>query len=80
MGWYVTNSAHQGIVADEQTGKTIAVTYDKAHAPVVAASQDLLAALEGVLTDWDALVRNSEKAEPPHIQQARAAIAKAGEL
>jgi hypothetical protein len=35
--WYATKSAgnHQGIVADEQTGKTIAITYEVEHAAYI---------------------------------------------
>lgn len=49
--WYATvtntGSPHeQGLVIDETTGANIAVTYDAAHAPIVAAAPDLLAALQ----------------------------------
>ena len=53
--WYAARSAsdHQGIVADETTGATIAVVYDKQNAPLLAAAPELLAALEAVLTYED---------------------------
>lgn len=46
--WYVLSKADnvQGIVADETTGATIAVTYDAKNAPLIAAAPELLEALE----------------------------------
>jgi len=48
MSWYAAKMGndHQGLVIDEQTGKNIAVTYEKVHAPLIAASPDLLATAE----------------------------------
>lgn len=47
--WYTAETGnHQGLIIDEQTGANIAVTYDKAHAPLIAAAPELLAALEGL--------------------------------
>lgn len=71
--WYKSNHASQGLILEEGTGKTIAVTYDPAHADLVAAAPELLAGLERLCTfqprtcaeisaDWD---------------NARAALAKA---
>jgi type II secretory pathway component GspD/PulD (secretin) len=48
--WYETSTSnHQGVVAEEETGRTVAVAYDKADALLIAAAPDLLAALEGLL-------------------------------
>lgn len=46
--WYATASAgnHQDIIIDELTGATIAITYQKQVAPLLAAAPDLLAALQ----------------------------------
>lgn len=46
--WYATKAGndHQGLVIDEDTGATIAVTYDAKNAPLIAAAPDLLAELE----------------------------------
>lgn len=45
--WHTASTGnHQGLVIDDATGANIAVTYDKAHAQLVAAAPDLLAALE----------------------------------
>ena len=70
----------QGLVYDEKTGKSIAVTYDPEHAFLVAAAPDLLNALDNAET----LLREyrSENAVPPALlanmlYEARRAIAKA---
>lgn len=48
--WYVAGTGnHQGLVIDERTGTNIAVTYDKAHAPIIAAAPAMLAALKAGL-------------------------------
>lgn len=46
--WYF-KSESQGLVIDEKTGRTIAVTYDPKDAPLVAAAPLLLAAAEMLL-------------------------------
>jgi hypothetical protein len=49
--WYTMTKpdATQGQVAEDGTGKTIAVTYDGSHAALVAAAPDMLAALRSIL-------------------------------
>lgn len=44
MKWYEAKAGNdsQGLVADENTGENIAVTYDKKHAALIAAAPDLL--------------------------------------
>ena len=43
--WFTANMGnHQGLVIDEDTGRNIAVCYDKADAPLIAAAPKLLAA------------------------------------
>jgi hypothetical protein len=46
--WYYSLSAggHQGLVASETTGKTIALTYDTNNAQLIAAAPDLLEAAQ----------------------------------
>lgn len=44
---------HQGLICDEKTGANIAVAYDKAHAPLIAAAPDLLAAAKLALKYLD---------------------------
>lgn len=43
--WYASKAGndHQGLVIDEATGATIAVTYDVKHAPLAAAAPELAA-------------------------------------
>lgn len=45
--WYVASSGtHQGCVCCEETGRSVAVTYDIADAPLVASAPELLAYLQ----------------------------------
>jgi hypothetical protein len=46
--WYAKNSASsgQGIVIDEQTGRSVAVAYDEKDTALLAAAPELLAALQ----------------------------------
>lgn len=46
--WYASRTAgnHQGLVIAEATGVTVAITYDRKDARLIAAAPDLLAALE----------------------------------
>ena len=48
--WYAANMGndYQGLVIDEKTGANIAVTYDKRHAPFVAAAPAMYEALSDV--------------------------------
>ena len=60
--WYITsttNVAGQAFVADENTGRTVAVVYDKKDAALVAAAPKLLAALEEVADIWNDLYSNA---------------------
>lgn len=52
--WYQANAGDvQGLIACEETGRNVAVTYDKADAPLVAAAPAMLAALRLIYTDDD---------------------------
>ena len=45
--WYEGKTGnHQGLIIEEGTGKNIAVCYDKADAPLIAAAPELLAVLK----------------------------------
>lgn len=85
--WYVASTGnHQALVIDEQTGRDIAVCYDKKDAPLVAAAPDLLEACQRI--EFAARCRESTQGDPCRLlevqaelraaaTQARAAIAKA---
>lgn len=79
--WYTMTKANaaQGQVADEVTGKTIAVTYDAKHAPLVAAAPALLEALEGIMQGIEDACECLDEAPRGHCFycMARAAIARA---
>lgn len=51
--WYAKTTGYerngQGIVIDEKTGETIAVTYDAKYATPIAALPELIVALESLL-------------------------------
>jgi hypothetical protein len=48
MKWYTNSKADdvQGLICDEETGKTIAVCYDAKHAQLIASAPKLLEALK----------------------------------
>lgn len=50
--WYESSTGnHQGLVIDEQTGRNIAVAYDKADARLIAAAPAMRAALKSLLAE-----------------------------
>jgi hypothetical protein len=71
-------STGQGIVADEETGRTVAVVYDSKDGDLLAAAPDLLEALEG-LADCAGLsaLPGYKKELDGAVLTARQAIAKA---
>lgn len=76
LNWYEASTGnHQGLVVEEKTGRNIAVAYDKADAPLIAAAPELLAALhhaEEFLTDSDMNAAAGAKL----VQVIRAALAR----
>lgn len=46
--WYEAKMGndHQGLIVEEGTGRSVAVSYDKADAPLIAAAPEMLAALK----------------------------------
>lgn len=41
--WYEASTGnHQGLIIEETTGRNVAVAYDKADAPLIAAARELL--------------------------------------
>lgn len=76
--WYVASKADavQGIVAEETTGATIAVTYDAKDVSLVAAAPEMLEALEAIIAyEDDQPARGTFGSEV--YAKARFAIAKA---
>ena len=61
-------SSQQGLIIDNETGRSIAVAYDPKHTSIIAAAPDLLNALIQMLDAYDV---------PSVRQQARTAIDKA---
>jgi hypothetical protein len=67
MAWYVTNTAYQGLVIDNDTGANVAVVYDKANAPMIAqapAMADVLRRVRALITEG-----GDEQALPGDIAQ-----------
>ena len=79
MEWHTARTGnHQGLVIDE-AGRNVAVSYDEADAPLLAAAPELLAELKSVLWYYEAFRDGSPKGptELEDIASARAAIRKA---
>ena len=78
--WYEANTGnHQGLVVEEETGKNIAVTYDKQDAALCAAAPELLEALKAALVDYEDLVIDGEMEDwrSESIYRFKAVVAKA---
>jgi len=83
--WYVASTGnHQGLVVEEDTGRNVAVCYDKADAPLLAAAPKLLEACKEAQISCESM--RMECADPLAEELAdvarrlAAAIAKAGEV
>ena len=73
--WHVASTGnHQGLVVEEATGRNVAVTYDKADAPLVSAAPDLLDALTDLVGGNG---KEGDLFSTKAMDKARAAIAKA---
>ena len=79
MKWYVANHDSQGLIIDEETGRTIAVSYDKADAGLIASAPDLLDACKRMMERLDTLTTEefSCGGEKPERGLMQAAINKA---
>jgi hypothetical protein len=79
--WYAANMGndHQGLVVDEQTGRNVAVAYDKSDVHMLAAAPAMYEALKGMVTMYDSLNKSNKHdgACPCYHCQARAALAQA---
>jgi len=79
---------HQGLIVDETTGENIAVAYDKANAPLIAAAPELLALAREFESYLDLKLIGFRREYPEdhcivqtavrYLEQARAAQRKAG--
>lgn len=71
--WYAKQAGNdcQGLVIDEDTGRTVAVAYDRQDTELLAAAPELLEALRNMLKD----AGNQDRCWPHDL--ARAAIARA---
>lgn len=50
MTWYTAKtSGDQGLIIEEETGRNVAVVYDKKDAPLLAAAPELLQAVKEIL-------------------------------
>lgn len=66
--WYAAETGnHQGLVIEEGTGRNVAVCYDKADAPIVAAAPAMLALLHIMVNETEANGAPSRRA----VREAR---------
>ena len=89
MTWYTAKTGgDQGLIIEEETGRNVAVVYDKKDAPLLAAAPDLLEACKGLIAMYEvAAVRKTIAKHFVHkigrevqaIDDARRAIEKAEE-
>jgi len=79
QSWYAPKSSnHQGVIVSEGDGRTVAVAYDKADAPLIAAAPELLEVVNRMLETPEPMTRTEHfeySAETTRL--ARAAISKA---
>jgi hypothetical protein len=70
--WYEANMGnnHQGLVIEEETGRNVAVAYDKADARLISAAPELLAVCEKALSELEALDKRSQDAEYTDLDDA----------
>lgn len=59
--WYVGKTGnHQGLIIEDKTGRNIAVSYDKADAPLIASAPALMAERDRLRVALKELVRRNE--------------------
>lgn len=78
-----TTSSDQGLISDDETGKTIAVAYDPKHTNLIAAAPKLLANIKALMEraaqDAETYAPNGNEPIWAHIADAANAIAEAEE-
>lgn len=73
--WYEAKTGnHQGLVIEEETGRNVAVVYDKADARLIAAAPALYAALDSLVSAVSLPCTNLER---DALKVAHAALAAA---
>ena len=78
MEWYSKDGCGgQGLVADADTGRSVAVAYDRADGPLLAAAPDILDALRAAVARVELANREGNPILSAWLPGARAAIAKA---
>ena len=53
MKWYTANAGDQGLIIDEETGRNVAVSYDKDDAKLIVAAPNLLEELKKMIYIFD---------------------------
>lgn len=67
--WYATSaSSDQGLIIDEETGKNVAVSYDKKDAPLLAAGKEAVELLAETLD----LLNNMPSNDPQRLSKQAA--------
>ena len=73
--WYRASTGnHQGLVAEEETGRSVAVTYDKADAALIAAAPTLRAAVKLALRNAESRLYLAAPLGASYGQAERASI------
>lgn len=73
--WYEAKTGnHQGLIVAEKDGSNIAVAYDKADAPLIAAAPKLLEAVRLFMAQYD-IPGDRDRANRPEIRAAHEALA-----
>lgn len=76
--WYTASTGnHQGLIIEEESGRNIAVAYDKKDAPLIAAAPELLEALAQLLDRLEYHGSIDLIREEGPIEDARNAVNKA---
>ena len=58
MTWYAKSTGEQGLVIDEETGRNVAVVYDKKDTKTLAASSKMLKICKELLSESERYIQN----------------------